>query len=132
MNMSSEVEVVSAQLASLGYHYNNELQLRSVDGEKEFKFQGQASFALRSRCKIVYAEQRSHTCFSQEHYETLAVAVHKFVQATIVEKYGFERLSMKRTGVDVYRSRGADARDAMLVIICGTGYVMVRGFAGNS
>lgn len=63
---------------------------------------------------------------SQPHYEKLAVAVYEFVQAYNLEKFDCERLKMKKTGVDIYRSKGAEMRDAMLVIICGTGQVMVR------
>lgn len=39
---SSELAACSARLAELGYKYNERLQLRSVDGDEEFKFQGQA------------------------------------------------------------------------------------------
>lgn len=65
---------------------------------------------------------------TQAHYEKVAVVIYEYIQALIIEKFGFERLLMKRTGTDVFRSQGAENRDAMLVIICGTGQVMVSAF----
>ena len=38
----SELEAASRALAELGYRYNESLQLRSIEGDGEFKFEGQA------------------------------------------------------------------------------------------
>ena len=57
-----ELEEAAAELRKLGYHYNEHDELRSVDGEREFKFVNQARHDLLApSCSVSGLGDAAHT-----------------------------------------------------------------------
>ena len=127
-----ELEAATAALRELGYAYNAADELRSVDGDAPFKFEGQARagcMLLRARAaRAAHADARragryaSAVCFldltstprrTQPHYEKLALGVAAYVQALLRARHGLRRRFVD--GVDVYASPDADTASGLVV-----------------
>jgi hypothetical protein len=100
---AEELSHAAAELAALGYAYNERDELRSLSDGSSFAFEG------------------------QKHYEKLADAVAGYVQALLLARAGLRRVLVD--SVPVFVSPDLGSRDGCLVLLCGAGQVAAGQWA---